>query len=88
MTRVQQTALRSGAFERSLKLFEENRDRYVEDHYGQFVLIHDGRVVGFYDREMEGYYAGKEQFGLGEFLLKKCIERDEDLELRFHSRIA
>ena len=88
MTDRQQVSRRSKSLEQSLDYFEEHRDAFSKDHHGQFVLIHKGNVAGFFVNELEGYHEGKEDFGLGEFLLKRCIRVDEEVEIRFRSRVA
>ncbi len=75
------------ALETPLKKFETMRDELVQKHHGQFVVISGDQVLGFYKEIMEGYYAGKKRFGLGNFLLKRCISKEEEVELRFHSRV-
>ena len=88
MTDRQQGSRRSKSLEQSLNYFEEHRDAFAKDHHGHFVLIHKDSVAGFFENELEGYYKGKEDFGLGEFLLKRCIREDEEVEIRFRSRVA
>ena len=51
-------------------------------------MIHGDEVAGFFSDEVKAYAVGKAKFGVGQFLLRRCVRRDEELSATFHSRVA
>lgn len=67
----------SGALDRELRLFEENRERFLaEGLAGRFVLIKGEEIVGFYPSPSDAYNVGIQRFGNVPMLIKK-VSKDE-----------
>ena len=78
--------------EKELKLpfhvFENEREKFAEAHHDEYVVISkEGIVHGFYKNELDGYFAGKAEFGKGNFLLQRCVRQEEEEKVVFHSRV-
>lgn len=76
------------ALRKPLEVFESKQDEFADQHHGQFVVIHGDEVAGFFEDEVEAYTIGKSKFGTGQFLLRCCVRRDEEVTATFHSRVA
>lgn len=72
-------------------LFEyylQNQDKLVKEYNGKYLIITKTGVAGAYDTEAAGYYAGKEMFGLGEFIVQLCTPGNEAYSQHFFSPIV
>ena len=62
----------------AIRLFENEREKFAEEHHDEFVVISSGgKVLGFFNDQLDAYLAGKSAFGKGEFLLHKCVRKEK-----------
>ena len=62
-----------GYLDRQFRYFRDNQAQLVEEYNGKILVISDRKVAGAFDSNYEAYVFGERQFGLGRFLLQKCI---------------
>ena len=73
------------------KLFQyylDNQDTLVTQYNGKYLVITENGISGSYDREDTAYYAGKSEFGLGNFIVQLCSPGEEAYSQHFFSPIA
>ncbi len=59
--------------------FDQNRDKIITGHHGEFALIHDCSVAGYFKTEKEGVeYANGNDLPLGSFALQRCVTEQEE----------
>lgn len=61
-----------------LEAFEKMRSRLVQDHPGQFAVIHAGDLIGVFHSEIEADRQGSERLGDSDFLIGRCVPKDDD----------
>lgn len=50
----------------------EHQDELVKDYDGKYLVITKEGVVGVLDDDTSAYYYGKQNFGLGNFIMQLC----------------
>lgn len=55
----------------------ENQDTLIEKYNGKVLVIKDFSVVGAFDEEIKAYFYGKENFGMGNFIIQRCTSGQE-----------
>ena len=65
-------------FSDELKVFQENRDEWLQSNAGKFVVIQDSTIAeGFFDTYADALRAGLKEFGANRsFLVKQVYETD------------
>lgn len=76
------------SLDRNYQYFLNNRDNIVREYYGRFVIIHEEKVVSNHDSELKAYLEGKEEFGLGNFIIQYAVPEDEEKLQAFCSPIV
>ena len=76
------------SLDQALAYFRKHQGEFAKNHHGKLVLIHVETVEGFYENELEAYADAQEKFKPGEFLIRKCIRKEEEAPVIFHSRVA
>ena len=57
---------------KELRIFEQHKREWLQNHPGDFVVISDTSVAGFYPDYESAFRAGLEKFGVrGSFLVKQ-----------------
>ena len=74
--------------EEEFKYFKSHQDKLVRRYDGKVLAIKGKEVVGVYETEMDAYTDGKEKFGLGSFLIQKCLSGEEVYTHTLHSGIV
>ena len=72
-----------------LEYYRAHQAEYARDHHGEYILVskEDG-VVGFYDSALSAYSVAKEKGYKPEtFLIRECLDADEEKPAVFHSRV-
>lgn len=54
-----------------------NQESLVETYNGKYLVIKDFAVVGAFDERIKAHFYGKENFGMGNFMLQLCTHGDE-----------
>lgn len=74
--------------EKDYQYFDQNRDRFMEKHRNKHVLIHNEKEVEFFDTINDAFkYAAKHNYELGNFIIQKCITKEEETQ-KYHSRVG
>lgn len=74
---------------RLFQYYLDNQDELVKKYDGKYLTIGDNGAIEAFDSENEAYVYGKEEFGLGNFLLQLCTKGQEAYTQRFHtSRVS
>lgn len=75
--------------ENQIEFFRKIQKRLAREHHGELVLIHGERVIGFFNSDSEAYGAAiKNGFEDGDFLVRQCLNPEEEIPLTFHSRVG
>lgn len=53
-----------------------------------FVVIRGESVEGVYESELKAYVSARKKKGLEPFLIRKCINPEEEFRHTVHSRVA
>ena len=73
-------------FDKNINYFESVRDELVKSNKDKFVLISGQKVGSFHDTRVDGVKEGREKFGVGLFIVMKCVAiEDEEIHV-LHSR--
>jgi hypothetical protein len=59
-----------------MELFEKHRLEWIRHHHHQFAVIKHQRLLGFFNEFHDAYSAGIENFGDGDFLVKRVVEQE------------
>lgn len=71
-----------------VEFFNQNRERFCEEHHNEFVLIYENSERGFFETQVEAYLDAKNQdFTPGRFLIQRCLRPEEEQEAVFRSRV-
>jgi len=60
-------------FKEELDYFIKNQDMLVKEYKGKILILHGKSVYGVYDNIAQAYKKGKEELGLGSFMIQPCI---------------
>jgi len=74
--------------EKEFYYFIDNQDKLVHLYNGKYLVIKGDTVVGIFNTEIEAYLESVDKFGLGNFLIQKCVPGKEAYTQTFHSRVA
>ena len=72
---------------REYQYYIDNQKELVERYNGRVVVIVNEQVVGDYDNEEQAYFASKDKYGLGNFLIQRCIANEKGYEATYSSRV-
>lgn len=64
--------------QKELAVFQRDRGRWIDNHFGDFVVIKNEEVLGFYAQYEEALRAGYSKFGRVPFLVKQVSITDEN----------
>lgn len=73
--------------DKNYQYFVDNLENLIKEYKGKFLVIHNQKIVGVYDNELEAYNDSSKKYGLGEFIIQKCV-KEEDQTAVFHSRVV
>ena len=79
--------MQNQVLDQNYQFFLDNRTKLLKKYTGQFVVINNEQVAGSYDDEQEAYTDALKKFGLGKFLIQKCIRKNEEPKAIFNSRV-
>lgn len=74
--------------EEEFKYFKSHQDTLVREYDGKVLAIKGKKVVGVYETEMDAYIDGEEKFGLGSFLIQKCLSGEKAYTHTLHSGVV
>ncbi len=74
--------------EREFHYYKAHESEFAERYKGKFIAIVGEQVVGAFDDEVNAYEELKKKYGLGNFLLQRCIPGTDNHVQRYHSRVA
>ena len=57
---------------KQLRFFEDNKQALLEKYGEKFIVVSSDLKVNAFASESDAYNFGREQYGLGNFLLKDC----------------
>lgn len=69
--------------------YRTHQEEYSAEHHGEYILIDvNCDIVGFFSSALEAYHIADER-GLEPktFLIRKCLNPDEEEPITFHSRV-
>lgn len=78
----------SEQLQRAILHFKQHQDEFATKHHGEFVVIYEDKVEGFFDNSIDAYTAAKMRHPSGGFLLRECLNSDEEVPAIFRSRVA
>ena len=77
------------ALEQEVECFEKQRERWAAEQHGKFALVHNLTVHGFFETPLDAYTeAIKNKFQPGDFLIQRCVLKEEEDIPVFHSRVG
>ncbi len=59
-----------------LRLFEQNKQEWLQSHAGEFAVISRSTVAGFYPNYEVAFQAGLRRFGAPDFLIKQICAQE------------
>lgn len=68
--------------------FRDKQAELVKDYNGLYLCIVGEKVEGAFPTEVEAYQYGKDEFGIGKFLVQACIPGEDGYSETFHSRVG
>ena len=68
-------------FHEELDYFEENKDRLLKNHLGQYALIMGREIISTFSSSEDAYRAGIVKFGRQPFLIKHIAEKEEPAQI-------
>ena len=77
------------ALDQEVSWFERKRNELSTEHHGKLALVYNGNVHGFFDTPLDAYNeAIRKEFRPGDFLIQKCVRKEEEDIPVFHSRVG
>jgi hypothetical protein len=70
--------------EKEFSYFVKNQDGLLPLYNGKYLVIKEETVVGAFDTEIDAYLDSVAKYGLGAFLIQKCIPGKEAYTQTFH----
>jgi hypothetical protein len=71
------------------KWFDDNRDKIMKGHEGQYVLLKENTVISYFqDNNKALEYARESGFVMGEFLIQECISKDEECMYYYNEAVS
>lgn len=64
------------ALDQELAVFEEHRQRLLQESEGKYVLIYRTDLLGVFDSRLEAVHTGYQKLGPVPFLVKQIEEKD------------
>lgn len=74
--------------EREIAYYKSIQSKLARDHHGMFVVIHGESIEGLYESELKAYVSARKKIESEPFLIRKCINPEEEFRHTFHSRVA
>ena len=74
--------------QKELQYFKDNQKKLLRQYNGKILVIKKQSVVGVYETEIEAYKDAETKFGLGTFIIQKCLPGEEIYTQTFFSRYA
>ena len=74
--------------EQEFHFYKDHQDELVQKYSGKHLLIVGEKVIGAFDTYLTAYEAGKETYGVGNFLVQLCEAGAQSYTKRFHARIS
>jgi hypothetical protein len=69
--------------------FNENREHIINGHQGERVLLKDKSVIGYYADVVTALEAANGNgFQMGDFLIQKCHDREEDIAYYYNEAVT
>ena len=76
------------SFKELSNYFQKNRNKIIKGHIDEYVVIYQKEVKGYFtDEESALLYCSENKYKLGEFMVKQCLEQDDETQ-RFYSRVS
>lgn len=72
---------------KEFEFYKENQKDLVEKYEGKFLVIKDQKIICVFDMEIEAYTFGEKEYGLGNFLIQKVENGEENYSQTFYSRV-
>lgn len=69
--------------------FDDNRDKIIEGHTGEYVLIHNNSVIGYYNTMLDAAISAKsKKLPENSFLIQNCLSKEKAAIRFFTNRVA
>lgn len=72
---------------KEFEFYKKNQKNLVDQYEGKFLIIKDQKVMHVCDAEIEAYILGEKEYGLGNFLIQKVENGEENYSQTFYSRV-
>ena len=72
--------------EKEFKFYLDHQEELLPTYNGKYVMIVGNKVVGACDTISEAYYKGKQEFGLGNFLVQLCTPGNSAYTVTYNTR--
>lgn len=67
--------------------FNKNYAQLIETYQGKYVIISNESVKSAFENELDAYIYGTQNFGVGSFILKHCLELQNQILQTYNNRI-
>ncbi len=74
--------------ETEFNYFKAHQDELVKKYNNKILIIRGNEVVGTFNNNKEAYNFGTQNFGLGNFMLQKCIPGPEAYTVTISSNVV
>jgi len=74
--------------DKEFKYYLAHQNELLPLYNGKYVMIVGEKVAGAYDTISEAYYKGRDQYGLGNFLLQLCTPGNSAYTVTYRSRVS
>ena len=78
----------SKSLKKSIEYFEAHRGELVQSNHEDYVAIADGKIIGFFPDVESAYFEAIKTAKPGDFLLRKCLTKEEEPKKVLRSRAA
>lgn len=72
--------------DREYNYYKQNQKTFLEKYRGKVLVIRDEKIIGVYEDEATAYKESVSKYGLGTFLIQKCVPDRETIQT-FHSNV-
>ena len=72
--------------DKEYNFFKTHKEEFFSKYQGKYIVIANDSVSGVYNTLEEAMKEAQKTMKIGEFLVQKCTN-DDDLTMRFHSRV-
>ena len=73
---------------KQIAYFKKHQKRLAREHHRKYVLIHDDSVIDVFESEIDAYVTARNRYKAGTFLIRQCLNPEEESVHVFHSRVA